>query len=272
MNTENEMKIVTSEDGTDIAYKVTGSGPPLVLLHGSGVSDHRRWEIAGVRPSLAEHFTVYAIDRRGRGMSGDAEEYAFDREVEDVVAVVEGIDQPVTLLGHSYGALIALERAFRTDNIGKLILYEPLFSIDKQQLTPDKVIHEMNDLLDDGKNEHALIFFCREIGGLTPEEIDTFRASPGWQDRVEGAHTLPREEQASAEYEFHADRFKELTVPTLLISGSESPKSFKDVTKALHESLPDSRISVFEGEKHVAMNNVPDRFIEEVVSFIRESR
>jgi pimeloyl-ACP methyl ester carboxylesterase len=205
-------------------------------------------------------------------MSGNAEEYALEREIEDLLAVVLNIDEPAALLGHSYGALIALETALRTDNIGKLILYEPLFSVGGQQLTPYKVIHEMNDLLDDGKNEHALIFFCREIGGLTPEEIDTFRASPGWQDRVDGAHTLHREEQASAEYEFHADRFKELAVPKLLISGNESPKSFKDATKALHEALPDSRISIFEGEKHVAMNNVPDRFIEEVVSFIRESR
>lgn len=270
MNTVNGMETVTSKDGTEIAYKVTGSGQPLLLLHGSGVSDHRRWEIAGVRPSLAEHFTVYAIDRRGRGMSGDAAEYAFEREVEDVTAVVENIDEPVTLLGHSYGALIALETAFRTDKIAKLILYEPLFSVDGQQLTPDKVINEMNDLLDDGKNEQALIFFCREIGGLTPVEIDTFRASAGWQDRVEGAHTLPREEQASADYKFHPDRFSKISPPTLLISGSESPKSFKDATKALHEALPNSRISIFEGEKHVAMNNVPDRFIEEVVTFISE--
>jgi len=130
----------------------------------------------------------------------------------------------------------------------------------------------MNDLLDDGKNEQALILFFQEIGGLTPEEIEIFRTNPGWQDRINGAHTLPREEQAIAGYEFHPARFAEFTIPTLLISGGESPQIYRNATKAVHESLPDSRISVFEGEKHVAMNNVPDRFIEEVVSFIRESR
>ncbi len=47
-DTENEMEPVTSADGTEIAYERTGSGPPLVLVHGSGVSDHRRWEIGDV--------------------------------------------------------------------------------------------------------------------------------------------------------------------------------------------------------------------------------
>ena len=270
MNTQNEMKTVTSEDGTKIAYKITGSGPPLVLLHGSGVSDHRRWEIAGVCPSLAEHFTVYAIDRRGRGMSGDNEEYAFEREIEDVAAVVDSIDEPATLLGHSYGALIALETALRTDDISKLILYEPPISADGQKLTSDEVIAEMNDLLDEGKNEQAVILFFREIGGLTPVEIETFQSSPGWQDRINGAHTLPREEQAIAGYKFHPARFAEITVPTLLISGGESPQIYRNATKAVHETLPDSRISVFEGEKHVAMNNVPDRFIDVVLGFARK--
>jgi len=267
MNTENEMETVISEDGTKIAYKLTGSGPPLVLLHGSGVSDHRRWEIAGVRPSLAEHFTVYAIDRRGRGMSGDAEEYGLKREVEDVVAVIDNIDQPAALLGHSFGALIALESALQTSGISKLILYEPPISADGQKLTSDEVIADMNALLDEGKNEQALILFFQEIGGLTPEEIETFRTNPGWQDRINGAHTLPREEQAIAGYEFHPARFAEIAIPALLITGGESPDIYRNATKAVHEALPNSRISIFEGEKHVAMNNVPDRFIEEVVTF-----
>jgi len=93
-----------------------------VLVHG-GTADHTRW--LSILPALEERFTVYAVDRRGRGLSGDAPEYAIEREFEDVAAVVDAIDGPVDVLGHSYGALCALEAALLTDKIRRLALYEP---------------------------------------------------------------------------------------------------------------------------------------------------
>ncbi|WP_255681434.1 alpha/beta fold hydrolase [Natrinema sp. SYSU A 869] len=59
-----------------------------------------------MRSAFADHYTVYAVERRGRGESGDAAEYKLEREAEDVVAVVEAIDERVTLLGHSGGPCI----------------------------------------------------------------------------------------------------------------------------------------------------------------------
>ncbi|KYH24072.1 short chain dehydrogenase [Halalkalicoccus paucihalophilus] len=104
------MGMVTSADGTEITFVRSGSGPPLVLVHGNA-DLHTFWDLAGTRSPCAEHCTVYAIDRRGRGGSGDAEEYELEREAEDVGAVVDAIDDPVTLLGHSGGALYSLENA-----------------------------------------------------------------------------------------------------------------------------------------------------------------
>jgi pimeloyl-ACP methyl ester carboxylesterase len=63
---------VQSRDGTEIAYWTTGHGPPLVLVHGTP-ADHTRWW--PLLPHLERHFTVHAIDRRGRGASGDSPEY-----------------------------------------------------------------------------------------------------------------------------------------------------------------------------------------------------
>ncbi len=96
-DTGRAMGTITSADGTTIAYERTGSGPPLVLVVGGATNDHKRWEQAGVRPTLAEHCTVYAMDGRGLGESGDAEASELEREVEDVAAVVTAIDGQVTL-------------------------------------------------------------------------------------------------------------------------------------------------------------------------------
>ena len=61
---------VNSSDGTPIAFWRSGSGPPLVLVHGTTGA---HWSFAFLSPVLAERFTLYALDRRGRGESGDAD-------------------------------------------------------------------------------------------------------------------------------------------------------------------------------------------------------
>ncbi len=116
------METVTSRDGTPIAYERSGEGPPLVLVHGM-TTTHRSFEL--VLPELQEHFTVCAMDRRGRGGSGDGADYSLEREVEDVVALIDSTEGQVGLLGHSYGAILALEAALRrTDRVRRLVLYE----------------------------------------------------------------------------------------------------------------------------------------------------
>ncbi len=116
------MNHVFSKDGTRIAYVRSGSGPPLVLVHGTGI-DHQYWDLAA--PRLEQHYTVYKVDRRGRGQSGDTEPYAIQREFEDVAAVVNSIPKQVFLVGHSYGALSSLEAALLTTNVAKMVLNEP---------------------------------------------------------------------------------------------------------------------------------------------------
>src|SRR5918997_6374680 len=128
---------ITSKDGTQIAYRRSGEGPPLVLVHGTA-ANHSRW--SPVLPALEKRFTVYAMDRRGRGGSGDADGYAVHREFEDVTAVIDSIGEPVNLLGHSYGALLALEAALLTRNIRKLVLYDPGIEVAGQEIYPHEVI------------------------------------------------------------------------------------------------------------------------------------
>jgi pimeloyl-ACP methyl ester carboxylesterase len=82
---------VVSRHGTEIACWSSGEGPPLVLVHGT-TADHTRWR--PLLPYLEPHATVHALDRRGRGASGDAPDYRVAREFEDVAAVVDAVAEP----------------------------------------------------------------------------------------------------------------------------------------------------------------------------------
>ncbi|WP_129115975.1 alpha/beta fold hydrolase [Halegenticoccus tardaugens] len=259
---------VTSADGTKIAFDRAGSGPPLVLVHGT-TADRTRWE--SIRPAFEEHATVYAIDRRGRGESGDAAEYALEREAEDVAAVVDSIDESVVLLSHSYGALCSLEAALRTNNLRNLILYEPPLPVSDHDPDTEDVLDEMTALVDQGKNEQALIRFFREVVGSSPTELDAYRSAQDWPARVDAVHTVIREEQARKGYEFDAAQFAGLTLPTLLLSGNESAPFLTDAAAVLNDALPNSQTAIFAGHGHAAMNTAPELFIDEVLAFIHES-
>jgi pimeloyl-ACP methyl ester carboxylesterase len=95
-----------------------------VLVHGTS-ADHSRW--APVLPAFEQRYTVCAVDRRGRGGSGDSRDFVMEREFEDVAAVVDSFREPVILLGHSYGGLCALEAALLSRNVRALVIYEPAY-------------------------------------------------------------------------------------------------------------------------------------------------
>jgi pimeloyl-ACP methyl ester carboxylesterase len=258
---------VTSKDGTPIAYERYGKGLPLVLIHGS-TADHTRW--TPIRPELEKHFTVYALDRRGRGQSGDVEPYSIEREYEDVVAVVDSISGPVNLLGHSYGALCALEGSRKTSNLRKLILYEPpIHTYVKKNYSPD-AIERINSYLHMGEREKALLIFLQEIVGIPQSEINKLKSLPSWSSRVAAAHTIPREEASIVSYVFDAQRFSLMETPTLLLLGGESLPFYRAAIETLKKYIVNSRISIMAGQQHAAMETAPELFLREVIEFLTE--
>src|SRR4051812_448273 len=160
---------VTTEVGTPVAYWRYGKGPPLVLVHGTA-ADHSRWN--PVLPALEERFTVYAVDRRGRGGSGDADDYAVEREFEDVAAVVDSLGEPVNLLGHSYGGLLALEATLLTRNVQRLVLYDPGIEVAGAEIYPREVIERMEAMLAVGNPGGVVETTMREVAGLPPETVE----------------------------------------------------------------------------------------------------
>ncbi len=271
---DKEIVTVTSADGTEIVYERSGSGPPSVLVHGS-VVDRGIWELSDVRSTFAEHTTVYAMDRRYHGDSGSPDQYSGEPEpqFDDVVAVVESIDDPVTLIGHSYGALVALGAAARIDNLRSLILYEPPIVSDADIARIEETAGEMMALLEAGQNEQALTFFLGDVAQFAPDELDAIRSVPRWDRYVETfPQTLLPELEAGAGRENERDitPFEDLSTPTLLPVGSESGW-LKEAAEKLHNTLPNSRLTTFDGHGHAANLVAPDRFTNEVLSFISDA-
>ncbi len=210
------MKHVISKDGTHIAYERSGTGPPLVLIHGTGI-DHTYWN--PLIPRLEQYFTVYTVDRRGRGQSDDTQPYAIKREFDDVAALVDSIPGTVGLLGHSYGALCSLEAALLTTHIHKLALYEPPVYTTIEVSYPPDILDRFNALLKTGNAEEALLMLY-EIGQTSTDELNLLRSLPSWQARVLAAHTIPREVISVKNYSFDPGRFRNLKTPILFLLGA----------------------------------------------------
>ncbi len=254
------MEQVISKDGTRIAYERRGAGPPLVLVHGSGI-DHTYW--IPLIPELERHFTVYAPDRRGRGQSGDMKPYSIQREFEDVVALVDSIPERANLLGHSYGALCSLEAALVTTNINRLALYEPPVYTTIDIPYPNDAPDRYNGYVESGEAEKALLMMY-QIGGASTDELNQLRSHSSWPVRVLMAHTIPREHMSVKSYSFDPRRFIDLKIPTTFILGGDSIPFYKAATETLHAALPHSRVITLPGQMHEAVVTAPELFLKEV--------
>lgn len=260
------MLSITSRDGTKIAYARSGDGPPLVLVHGTA-ADHTRW--ASILAALEQRFTVYAMDRRGRGASGDSTDYTIAREFDDVVALVDSIGEPVVLLGHSYGAICSLEAGLRANRVRKLVLYEPPIPAGLAVHPPGSA-EQLQALLDKGDKVGVVTTFLTAIVHMPEAEVRMLQPQPSWNGRLAAAHTIPRELRAVDGYCFDPVRFQEFNVPTLLLLGGDSPALFKAAIDTVQAALPLSRLVILPGQKHVAMNTAPALFLNEVLAFLAD--
>jgi pimeloyl-ACP methyl ester carboxylesterase len=261
------MKKIVSFDGAPIAYWTSGTGPALVLVHGT-TADHTRWQ--ALLPLLEPHITVYAMDRRGRGASGDAPDYALEYEAADVVAVVEAVagatGGPVDVFGHSYGAQCTLEALLLTSAVRRAVLYEPGIV----STTPADWLDRMTALLTEGRREEVVVALLRDIAGLTEEQVEWVRADPSWAGRVAAAHTVVRETRAVDDYRFDPARLAAVTVPTLLLTGSQTDAHFAASTIRLAEALPGAQVVTLAGQGHVAMLAAPELLAADLLRFLQD--
>ncbi len=261
--TSSQVSFVRSKDGTRIAVECTGKGPSLLIVHG-GTGDCSRWK--PLLPLFASHFTVCAMDRRGHGESEAGSNYSLRKEFEDVATVVNSRPGPVFVLGHSIGGVCALEAAFLTNKISKLVLYEPPL----QDLDHTAVAGRMEEMIRAGDREQALVTFLREIVMVSPDEIAAMKRLAAWPSRVSGIDIQIREIPAMSKYRFDAKRMRTLKTPTLLLAGSKTASpQLKQAINSLMDTLPKRTLVVFDGQEHNAMDKIPQQFAETVTNFLR---
>jgi pimeloyl-ACP methyl ester carboxylesterase len=273
MLTHTEIKTsVVSRDGTAIAYWTSGDGPPLVLVHGTP-ADHTRWR--PLVPYLVPHFTVHAIDRRGRGASGDGPEYRLEREYEDVAAVVDAIavasGESVDLYGHSHGGIVAFGAATLTTNIRKLVLYEGWPVPDPSiYALPAQVVRLMDKLLAAGDRDGLVEALFRSVEDISDADMAELRSAPSWPGRVAAAHTVAREISAETKSRLEPEQAAKINVPVLLVTGEKSADPARTEVGAVAAALPDAKVLTLAGQQHIADIIDPETFARHLLGFLRE--
>lgn len=256
------MQRVCTPAGVTVSYDRYGSGPPLVLVHGSFSDHNSNWGF--VRTLLARHFTLYAIARRGRGESDRTEGHSLEDEGRDILAVIRSIEQPVFLLGHSYGAQAALLAAAEAqDRVRKLVLYEAV----SPHFVDPSVLTRLEEFARAGDWDGFAMRFFHEGLHVSLKDLEELRPTELWSPIIADAEATLHDLRALSRYDFSAARFRALRIPVLLQIGSESPRHLY-VTDALAAVLPDAAIQELKGQAHEAMTSVPKMYTEVVIRFL----
>lgn len=262
---------VTSSDGAAIGYRQFGQGPGLVLLHGAMSSSHNHMQLATL---LADAFTVYIPDRRGRGLSGPyANNYSIQQDIADMEALL-AVTGTHNVFGVSSGGIIWLQAALSLPSIKKAAIYEPPLFMDAQE--PTAILTRYDREMAQGKLAAALVTGMK--GAQMGPAI--FNMLPGWllgrltamamnHEEKNGANgyvngyvpmralapTLHYDFQLVAEMSGNIERFRNVQAAVLLLGGSKSPAYLKAALDALEKVLPHASRIEFPGLDHAASWN-----------------
>jgi pimeloyl-ACP methyl ester carboxylesterase len=258
---------VISADGTVIGYRILGSGPGLILVHGGmGASQNFR----SMAEALSDAFTVYIPDRRGRGLSGPfGDSYGIRKEVEDLDALITQTGAHY-VFGLSSGALISLQAALALPAIRKAALYEPPLSDDhslEASVTP--FMQRYDREVARGDLAAAFVTIMKGLE-LVPPVLSVmprfllvrfFRLAIREDERSLKGDDVPLraliptqhyDYQLVLETEGTLENFKAVRAEVLLLGGSKSPRFLKHALDALSKILPNARRIEFPGLGHTA--------------------
>ena len=268
------------------AFRVAGSGPALLLIHGVGCNS-KSWE--PVHAKLAQRFTVIAPDLLGHGESdkphADYSLPAFANGMRDLLAVL-GIDR-VTVVGHSFGGGVAMQFAYQYPELVERIVLVNAGGVSKDvslalRLAAMPMGAEALAMLRAPGVMPAIRGFGRAVGAvlgstrLGRDVTDVVEMLEGFQDPAglaAFARTLRSVVDASGQYVTMLDRsYLVQSVPVQIIWGEDDLIIPVDHAHTAHAAIPGSSMEIFEDSGHMPFHDHPDRFVEVVERFIDSTR
>lgn len=254
-------------DGIDLRYDVSGSGPALVLLHGSVLS-RAIWRGLGYLEPLAEQHTVIRLDLRGHGLSGtphDPAAYTQAVFVADLLAVLDAEDiGRAALTGYSLGARIALTTALEhPGRVSRLV--------------------SLGGSAADQSGAVETVFFPGVIDAVRDEGMEAFCTGQGLGPEVEGRRAratrtafLAADHRAVAALLSATDAtsgvpeetLADCTVPALWMAGTEDHPRFEESQQAA-ALMPDAEFVPLPGRDHGGTLFPPDEVLAHALPFLR---
>ena len=252
------MHIVTSKDGTKIAYDKLGKGPAVILVGGALATRSDHAELAKL---LSPDFTVYNYDRRGRGDSGDTNPYAVEREIEDIEALISEAGGSAYVYGISSGASLALEAtAALGDKVQKLAIYEPPYDESEGAAKEWKEFSfQLDELLAADRRSEAVELLMK-IVGASDVAIVRMKGSPAWQGMEALAPTIAYDTAILGENRsVPVERAAKITTETLVMDGDASLKTMpfmRPTAEKLANTIPNAQRHIIKGQGHDVSSKV----------------
>jgi len=273
---EAKVQRAISTDGTELAGRVIGQGPPLVLVHGAIGDGEFAWD--ELLPHLTDRFTCYLPSTRGRGLSADHPDHSLPRLQEDVIAFVESIGAPVNLMGWSGGGPFVLGAAARSDAVDAVAVWESGASADA--LGPDgqaclgqlaAAIEQVAFAARDGRLIDAVHAFlagiCNdaEVAALHGTDFHE-RWSAGVPELLSFFQQLMASEGPGPD---HPEVLARVTVPVLLLTGEETllGAAFDDASQHIARHVTDPHVREVPGVGHFAPVVAPEAVAHELIAF-----
>jgi pimeloyl-ACP methyl ester carboxylesterase len=236
---------VKSADGTLIAVESFGAGEPLIVLGGALST---RAAVQPFVPFLEDAFTVYGVDRRGRGDSGDTPPYAVEREVEDVAAIVEAAGGSAKVYGHSSGVVLALEAAAAGVPISGLLAYEPPFCTPQEPGESwEQFAARVRQLAEAGERGDAVEAFLRHTGLPFDPAV---KQEPWWPGLTAVAHTLFYDLTLVGSADIPVERLAKIQAPVLAVYGGNSDPWAQSSAEGVVSAVQNGRIKLVPGFDH----------------------
>ncbi len=251
-----------SADGTRIGWRRLGHGPALVIVHGSLATGQEWYPVA---EDLAADHTVFLVDRRGRGLSGDGPDYCLAAEVADLHAVLAHVGPGAALLGHSYGGICAAATASAGADIAALVLYEPPLPVNGPW--DDTALPGIEKALDAGDTDLALTSILTDAMGAAGL-AEKLRGTPLWTTMAGVTPTFEREFRSTNALVGRLGPYMTIPHRTNLLVGSQTIQRYKDATTFLLGSLPHARLTELPGEAHHAHLSSPRAVSQAVRSLL----